>query len=83
MEALVFGLMNSLDLRFTAAHVHTKATNVIEARMTFDCEQPVFSRWQVRCKKTDLLTVDDVAIHIKQIFRRETQRANQLRQLDI
>lgn len=64
MEALVFRLMNCLDWRFAAAHVCTKATGVIEARKTFDCEQLVFSRWQVQCKKTELLTVDDVAIEV-------------------
>lgn len=34
---------------------------MLETRITFDCEQPVFSRWQVQCKDTESLTVDDVA----------------------
>lgn len=139
LEALAFKLMDLLDMRFTAARLRATVTDEIEADLIFESEQPVFSRWQVQCKNTELLAVDDVAIevgltyllksseivmistgaiedtvrlyadkimrtsnlcivmldrtdldgigadptHIKQIFRRETQRAKGLRQLDI
>lgn len=61
LEALAFTLMNSLELRFAAAYPRAEATDGSEAGLIFESEQPVFSRWQVRCKHTEMLTVDDVA----------------------
>lgn len=139
LKVTVFKLMDLLDLRFAAAYPRAEATDRSEAGLIFESEQPVFSRWQVQCKKTELLTVDDVArevgltyllksnvivmictgaiedtvrhytdavmrntnlcivmldgadlhaisadpTHIKQLFRRETQRAKGLRPLSI
>lgn len=61
LEALAFRLVNWLDLHFTAAHVRIEATGGTEAGIILECEQPVFSRWQVQCKNTESLIVDDVA----------------------
>lgn len=139
LTAAALKLLDLLDMQFVATHSHWEPTEENAVRLIVESEQPVFSRWQVRCKKTELLTLDDVAIevgltylsksnvivmistgniedtaqlyadkvmrtsnlcivmldgtdldvisadpiHIKQIFRRETQRARRLRQLDI
>lgn len=138
-RAAAFKLIELLNMPFAAACPHWGPTEENDARLIIESEKPVFSRWQVQYKKTELLTVDDAAIevgltylsksnvivmicsgtiedavrhytdtvmretnlcivlldgrdmdaigadpmHIKQIFRRETQRAKGLRPLDI
>jgi hypothetical protein len=53
--------MDLLDMRFVAARPRAEATDGVEIGLIFESDQPVFSRWQVQCKKTEMLTVDDVA----------------------
>ena len=64
LEALVFKLMDLLEMRFVAACPRTETTDGIEIGLIFESDQPVFSRWQVQCKKTEMLRVDDVAKEI-------------------
>ena len=61
LEALALKLMDLLDMRFVAARPRSETTDGIETGLIFESDQPVFSRWQVQCKKTEMLTVGDVA----------------------
>jgi hypothetical protein len=61
LDALAFKLMDLLDMRFVAARPRAETTDGIEIGLIFESDQPVFSRWQVQCKKTEMLTSDDVA----------------------
>jgi hypothetical protein len=64
LEALAFKLMDLLDMQFAAARSHWGPTEENDTRLIIEFEQPVFSRWQVQCKNTELLAVDDVAIEV-------------------
>lgn len=61
LKALAFKLIDLLDIQVTAIRLRTETTGRIDVGLIFESEQPVFSRWQVQCKSTETLTVDDIA----------------------
>lgn len=61
LEALAFKLMRLLDITFVATRLRAQATGGAEADLIFESARLVFSRWQVQCKNTARVALDDVA----------------------
>lgn len=61
LEALAFKLMRLLDMRFVATRLRAQATGGAEADIIFESDRLVYSRWQVQCKNTARVSLDDLA----------------------
>lgn len=61
LEALAFKLMRLLDMDYVATRLRAKQTGGAEVDLIFQSARLVFSRWQVQCKNTAHVAVDDVA----------------------
>ena len=61
LEALVFRLMRLIDLTYVATRLRGSVTGGAEVDLIFESARLVFSRWQVQCKNTARVSLDDVA----------------------
>lgn len=61
LEALAFKLMRLLDLEYVATRLRGTETGGAEVDLIFQAARLVFSRWQVQCKNTKRVSLDDVA----------------------
>ena len=61
LEALAFKLMRLIDLAYVATRLRGTATGGAEVDLVFESSRLVFSRWQVQCKNTRRVALDDVA----------------------
>lgn len=62
LEALAFKLMRILDMTYVATRLRArKGTGGAEVDLIFESARLIFSRWQVQCKNTDRVSLDDVA----------------------
>lgn len=61
LEALAFKLMRLIDLTYVATRLRGTATGGAEVDVIFETARLVFSRWQVQCKNTPRVALDDVA----------------------
>ena len=61
LEALAFKLMRSLAMEYVATRLKGSATGGAEVDLIFQSSRLVYSRWQVQCKNTDRVALDDVA----------------------
>jgi site-specific DNA-methyltransferase (cytosine-N4-specific) len=61
LEALAFKLMRLLDMDYMATRVRASATGGAEVDLVFQSARLVYSRWQVQCKNTARVSLDDVA----------------------
>ena len=61
LEALAFKLMRLLDMTYVATRLRAQATGGAEVDLIFEAARLVFSRWQVQCKNTGRVALDDVA----------------------
>jgi site-specific DNA-methyltransferase (cytosine-N4-specific) len=61
LEALAFKLMRMLGMTYVATRLRSQATGGAEVDLIFESARLVFSRWQVQCKNTDRVSLDDVA----------------------
>lgn len=61
LEALAFKLMRLLDIGYVATRLRAQATGGAEVDLIFESARLVFSRWQVQCKNTSHVSLDDVA----------------------
>ncbi len=61
LEALAFKLMRLLDMDYVATRLRGAATGGAEVDLIFQSARLVFSRWQVQCKNTSRVNLDDVA----------------------
>lgn len=61
LEALAFKLMRLLDMRFVATRLRAQVTGGAEADLIFESDRLVYSRWQVQCKNTARVSLDEVA----------------------
>lgn len=61
LEALAFKLMRLIDLTYVATRLRGTATGGAEVDVIFEAGRLVFSRWQVQCKNTASVSLDDVA----------------------
>jgi len=53
--------MRLIDLRYIATRLRGAQTGGAEVDVLFDSDRLVFSRWQVQCKNTARISLDDVA----------------------
>jgi site-specific DNA-methyltransferase (cytosine-N4-specific) len=61
LEALAFRLMRFLDMDYMATRLRASATGGAEVDLVFQSARLVYSRWQVQCKNTARVSLDDVA----------------------
>lgn len=61
LEALAFKLMRFLDMDYLATRLRASATGGAEVDLIFQSARLVYSRWQVQCKNTARVSLDDVA----------------------
>lgn len=61
LEALAFYLMRLIDLKYVATRLRGEATGGAEVDLIFKGARLIFSRWQIQCKNTRVVSLDDVA----------------------
>lgn len=61
LEALAFKLMRLLDMSYVATRLRSQSTGGAEVDLIFESARLVYSRWQVQCKNTRRVSLDDVA----------------------
>lgn len=61
LEALAFKLMRSLAMSYVATRLRASATGGAEVDLVCESTRLVFARWQVQCKNTARVSLDDVA----------------------
>ncbi len=61
LEALAFKLMRLLDMTWVATRLRANQTGGAEVDLIFESARLVFSRWQIQCKNTKRVSLDDVA----------------------
>ena len=61
LEALAFKLMRIIDLNYVATRLRGAMTGGAEVDLIFESDRLVFSRWQIQCKNTSSVRLDDVA----------------------
>jgi site-specific DNA-methyltransferase (cytosine-N4-specific) len=61
LEALAFKLMRLVDMDYMATRLRASATGGAEVDLVFQSSRLVYSRWQVQCKNTARVSLDDVA----------------------
>ncbi len=61
LEALAFKLMRLIDMTYMATRLRAQATGGAEVDLIFESTRLVFSRWQVQCKNTRRVSLDDIA----------------------
>lgn len=61
LEALAFKLMRLLDLSYIYTRLRGAATGGAEVDVLFESSRLVYCRWQVQCKNTSRVSLDDVA----------------------
>lgn len=61
LEALAFKLMRLLDMTYKATRLRASSTGGAEVDLVFESARLVFSRWQIQCKNTKAVSLDDVA----------------------
>lgn len=61
LEALAFKLMRLVDMDYVATRLRGTATGGAEVDVVFESTRLVYSRWQVQCKNTRSVSLDDVA----------------------
>ena len=61
LEALAFKLMRLLDMEYVATRLRGHETGGAEVDVIFQSARLMFSRWQVQCKNTTAVSLDDVA----------------------
>lgn len=61
LEALAFKLMRLLDMSYVATRLRAQATGGAEVDLVFESARLIYSRWQIQCKNTAKVSLDDVA----------------------
>lgn len=61
LEALAFKLMRTLGMDYIATRLRATQTGGAEVDLIFHSARLVYSRWQVQCKNTSRVSLDDVA----------------------
>ncbi|GIW03719.1 MAG: hypothetical protein KatS3mg059_0339 [Thermomicrobiales bacterium] len=61
LEALAIRLMRLVDLTYVSTRLRGEATGGAEVDVIFETTRLVFSRWQIQCKNTASVSLDDVA----------------------
>ncbi len=61
LEALAFKLMRLLGMTYMATRLRAQSTGGAEVDLIFESARLVYSRWQIQCKNTARVALDDVA----------------------
>ena len=61
LEALAFKLMRLVDLSYVATRLRGNATGGAEVDLIFESARLMYSRWQIQCKNTARVSLEDVA----------------------
>jgi len=61
LEALAFKLMRLIDLRYVYTRLRGNQTGGAEVDVIFEGTRLAFSRWQIQCKNTRSVSLEDVA----------------------
>jgi len=61
LEALAFKLMRLAGLNYVATRLRGVSTGGAEVDLIFESSRLLFSRWQIQCKNTARVSLDDVA----------------------
>ena len=61
LEALAFKIMRLIDMTYVATRLRANQTGGAEVDLVFESARLAFSRWQVQCKNTARVALDDVA----------------------
>jgi site-specific DNA-methyltransferase (cytosine-N4-specific) len=69
LEALAFHLMRLVDLKYVATRLRGAATGGAEVDLIFEGVRLLFSRWQIQCKNTGTVSLDDVAKEVGLTFQ--------------
>jgi hypothetical protein len=73
LEALAIRLMRTVGLDYVATRLRGEATGGAEVDVIFESTRLVFTRWQVQCKNTARVSLDDVA---KEVGLTHTLKSN-------
>ena len=69
LEALAFHLMRLVDLQYVSTRLRGAATGGAEVDLIFEGARLLFSRWQIQCKNTGTVSLDDVAKEVGLTFQ--------------
>jgi hypothetical protein len=69
LEALAFYLMRLIDLQYIATRLRGQVTGGAEVDLIFEGTRLLFSRWQIQCKNTKHVALDDVAKEVGLTFQ--------------
>ncbi len=69
LEALAFYLMRLIDLQYIATRLRGEATGGAEVDLIFEGARLIYSRWQIQCKNTKSVSLDDVAKEVGLTFQ--------------
>jgi len=69
LEALAFYLMRLIDLKYIATRLRGQVTGGAEVDLIFEGARLIFSRWQIQCKNTKAVSLDDVAKEVGLTFQ--------------
>jgi hypothetical protein len=61
LEALGFKLMRLIDMEYLATRLRGKETGGAEVDLIFHSTRLMYSRWQIQCKNTHRVALDDIA----------------------
>lgn len=61
LEALAFKLMRIIDMDYMATRLRGEATGGAEVDLIFQSSRLVYSRWQIQCKNTSIVSLDPIA----------------------
>ena len=61
LEALAFKLMRLIDLDYVKTRLRGEQTGGAEVDLIFESDRLVFSKWQIQCKNTAHVPLDDIA----------------------
>jgi hypothetical protein len=69
LEALGFKIMRSIGLDYRDTRFRPHAGGRFEVDLLFDSKRLAYSRWQIQCKNTSTVDLDDVAKEVGLVYR--------------
>lgn len=69
LEALGFKIMRSIGLDYRDTRFRPQAGGRFEVDLLFDSQRLAYSRWQIQCKNTTAVDLDDVAKEVGLVYR--------------
>ena len=61
LEALAYKLMKLIDLDFIQTRLRSEETGGAEVDLIFESTNLIYSRWQIQCKNSKTVSLEDVA----------------------